>query len=344
MMMEELRVGIIGMGKMGLLHSGILNSLPKVKVKAIAEPEKFVTSIFRSISEVETFTDYKKMIKDSKLDLVYITTPVNLHIPMASFCVDNKVNFFVEKPLGKNVEECEDLCTKLQNENITNMVGFYLRFAETFAKTKELLEKKTIGKIIGIKSSVYQSQFLKKPSGWRFKKESSGGGVLIDLGTHLIDLLLWYFGKISSVDGKIESNFSDQVEDTASAEIKFENGLKGIMETSWNVKNYRLQETTIEIEGEMGKMKVNEDYVDIQYNPVEKNKNQRLYRQSLYRGVPIDIGGPEYTREDIDFVECIRNNQQSMLNVNSASRTQSVVDAIYKSSKKKSVEMVRYIE
>ena len=342
--MKELQAGIVGMGKMGLLHSGILNSLPKVRVKAIAEPEKFVTSIFRNISEIETFKDYKKMIKDSNLDFVYITTPVNLHIPIASFCVENKVNFFVEKPLGKNVEECEYLCNKLRNNNLTNMVGFYLRYAETFAKTKELLEKETIGKIKGIKSSVYQSQFLKKPSGWRFKKEISGGGILIDLGTHLIDLLLWYFGKINSVYGKIESNFSDQVEDAASVEIKFESGLKGIMETSWNVKNYRLQETTLEIEGEKGKMKVNEDYIDIQYNTAEKKENQHICRQLLYHGVPIDIGGPEYTREDIDFVECIRNNQRSMLNVNNASRTQCVVDTIYKSSKKKNVELVKYIE
>ena len=170
--MKELQVGIIGMGKMGLLHSGILNSLPQVKVKAIADPEKFVTGIFKSNSNIETFSDYKKMIENSKLDLIYITTPVNLHIPIATYCVEKKINFFVEKPLGKNAEECENLCTKLENEKVVNMVGFYLRYAETFVTTKKLLENKIIGNITNIKSSVYQSQFLKKPSGWRFKKET----------------------------------------------------------------------------------------------------------------------------------------------------------------------------
>ena len=63
----------------------------------------------------------------------------------------------------------------------------------------------------------------------------------MDLGSNLIDLLLWYIGKIKNVKGKIESHYNQEIEDTVQANFKFKNGLKCSFEASWNVKNYRLQ-------------------------------------------------------------------------------------------------------
>ena len=343
--MKEMKVGIIGMGKMGVLHAAILNSLSSTRVIAVADTEKFVTGFLSNLSGIHVYNDYKKMLENSELDAVYITTPVASHVPIASYCAEKNTSFFLEKPIGKNSQECELLCNIIKKKKIISMVGFYLRYAETFSKAKDLLENNAIGKITKIKSSVYQSQILDKVSGWRFKKEISGGGVLIDLGSHLIDLLLWYFGNIKKVEANIESHHSQEVEDTARSRIFFENGITCDFEASWYVKNYRLQETTIEIEGTTGKMKVNEDYVQISYNrPSEEEQKTILYRQSLYKGVSIDVGGPEYTREDEDFMECVKNKKQPMLNIIDSSRTQSVIDSIYKSSKNKSADIVNYIE
>lgn len=345
--MNELRVGMVGMGKMGLLHAGILNSLSNVRVKAVADTEKLVTRFLKeNMPKIEVFNDYEKMIRNSELDIVYVTTPVISHIPIASFCTKEKLHFFVEKPLGRNAEECISLCKLVKENKVSSMVGFCLRYAETFAKAKELLDKQVLGKIINIKSSVYQSQSITKGTGWRFKKETSGGGVLIDLGSHLVDLLLWYFGEIKTVQGTTQSQHSQEIEDSASVMINFANNLPCSLETSWNAKNYRLQETTIEIEGVYGKMKVNEDHLAIVYNPSEKDndkQNVTFYRQSLYNGVAVDIGGPEYTREDLDFIYCIRNGKTSSLNVIDSTKTQSVIDSIYRSSKNGNVEKVSYI-
>ena len=344
--MNSLKVGIVGMGKMGLLHAGILNSIPDTQLFAIADTEKLITNFIKKTSpQIEVFDDYKKMIQSSKIDIVYITTPVSSHIPIASFCAQNAIPFFVEKPLGRNSEECVLLCDIVNNTKVINMVGFYLRYADTFAKTKNLLETGVIGKVTSVKSSVYQTQILSKNLGWRFKKEVSGGGVLIDLGSHLIDLLLWFFGKINTVTASTKSQYTKEVEDSVTAEILFNNGLRCSFEASWTIPDYRLQETTIEIKGENGTIKVNEDYVKIEYNLPEKNAdNSILYRQTLSKGVPIDIGGPEYTKEDIDFLNCIKNKKQSMLNVHNSSNTQSVIDCMYKSAKTKKTEKVIYIE
>lgn len=328
--LKEIRIGIIGMGKMGLLHSAIINALEDSKVVAFTDSEKLVTGLLRNLSNIPTYDNYEEMINSVKMDAVYITTPVRSHIPIAKFCADNKIHFFVEKPLGVNSAECEVLCDMVNRNNIWSMVGYYLRYAETFSKVKELLDQEIVGRIDRVRSTVFQSQQLRKSSGWRFDKKISGGGVLIDLGSHLIDLLLWYFGDIRNVNGRIESNYNQTVEDTAHADLEFESGLKCSFDASWNVENYRLQETTIEIEGNSGKIRVNEDYIEI-INP-EQSKRLRTYRQELYQGVPVDIGGPEYTREDYDFVNCIRRNIQPMLNVTSSLQTQRVIDLIYKSA------------
>lgn len=340
-----MNIGVIGMGKMGLLHMGILNSLDGIRVSAVSDTEKLVTNFLRTIDGLAIYTDYKKMIEDSTLDAVYITTPVASHVPIASFCAERKIPFFVEKPLGKNAKECVNLCNTIKENKIISMVGFCLRYVETFTKVKELLTKESLGAITSIKSSAYRSQLLAKSSGWRFKKDVSGGGVLIDIGIHLIDLLLWYFGNIASVDGTIKSQHLQEVEDTVTSTIKFENGLQCSFDASWNVPNYRLQETTIEIVGTLGTLKVNEDFVNIHYNESGHEKpNETFYRQSLYKSVPVDIAGPEYTREDLDFIECVRTGKLPMLNVLDSSRTQSVVDSIYESSKNRKLELVKYIE
>lgn len=343
--MEKFRVGIIGMGKMGLLHAAILNSLPDTKVVSMADTESFVIDFLKKYSVgIQPYRDYKEMIDKSEPDIVYITTPVSAHIPMASFCAERKIDFFIEKPLARNSQECRVLCDLVKKNKVNNMVGFVLRYIETFAKTKEFLAQKIIGEITSIRSTVYQSQSLKKRAGWRFKKEISGGGVLIDIGIHLIDLLLWYFGDIKSVDGS-KTGSNNEIEDTVSATITFDKGFKSSFEASWNVENYRMQETTLEIVGEKGTIKVNQDYVKIQYHNSANETQQDLvyHKQSLYQGVPVDIGGAEYTREDLDFIRCVKDHQKPMLNVLDVSKTQSVVDAIYQSAKIKSTQVVNYI-
>jgi len=343
--MKEIKAGIVGLGKMGLLHSAILNSLNNVRVVAVTDTEKLVRNLFQTVMDIKTYNDFKKMIEDNNLDVIYITTPVNSHISIASYCANNKLNFFIEKPVGRNSEECESLCKIVRENDILSMVGFYLRYADTFSKGKELLDQKFLGEIKSIKSSVYQSQILNNPSGWRFNKKQSGGGVLIDLGTHLIDLLLWYFGKIKSVSGIIESNYSLKVESTVNSSILFENGLKGMLDASWNLKGYRLQETTIEIEGTLANMKINEDFIKIRRKSSgDEDQDVIIYKQDLYRGVPIDIGGIEYTRENEDFMINLRNQKQSMLNLVDSCQIQNVVDSIYKSAKNKKMEKVIYFE
>ncbi|GIU70823.1 MAG: hypothetical protein KatS3mg003_0302 [Candidatus Nitrosocaldaceae archaeon] len=341
-----INVGIIGMGKMGILHTGILNSLEDVNISAIAEKDDTLRNYIKGfLKDIKVYDDYKKMINNENIDLAYITTPVTLHAAMAYECINNNVNFFVEKPLAVSLEECE----KLYNNNLISVVGYSKRFVDTFVKTKEILDNGVLGDFVYVKGSMYLTQVFKSSKGWRFKKSESGGGILLELASHLIDLLLWYFGSINRVSSILKNYYSKEVEDFVHAIIQFDN-LDGYIDASWSVRNYRLPEINIEVHGSNGTMLVNEDYIrlilDAPFNRNNLNFNDgitTIYKQELFKGVPIDIGGVEYTREDMHVIDCVKNKRQSMLNISEASKVQAVIDAIYRSANNNRWEDVRYL-
>lgn len=344
---DHMNVGVVGLGKMGLLHSGILNSLPDIKIAAITEKENLITRyIKKTLPKISLYEDAEKMFEHEDLDLAYITTPISSHFPIALSCIKNKVNFFIEKPLTKDFIESQKLCNELRNSNLIHSVGYNRRFIATFCKAKSLLDMKIFRDISYIKSSMYVSNILSKPTGWRFKKIDSGGGVLLDLGAHVIDLLIWFFGPISKVYGKVNSIYSDEVEDFAHMSIEFKGGIKGELDTSWSVPGYRLPELDIEIMANNGKLRVNEDFLEVKMKdpvPPYYDHTTTIYKQSLSNEVPIDLGGPEYTKEDIHMVECVLNKKQTLVNVFEASKTQSVIQAMYDSAGAGQTKKVEYI-
>jgi predicted dehydrogenase len=341
-MEKEISVGVIGLGKMGILHTGILSSLEGVKVVAIAEKEKVIRKIFGNVlPSVKIYDSYTRMLDEEHLDLVVITTPTSLHVEMARECVSRGINFFVEKPLGVSREECETLIGKVKGEPVINMVGYCKHFVDTFIKAKEIIDSGVLGDPIYLTSYMYVSQRFSTGRGWRYKKEASGGGVLNILATHLVDILLWLFGDITAVNSNINYHYSREVEDFVHSYLIFKTGLEGYMDASWSIRNYRLPEIKIEVQCEKGMLVATEDYV--KYLSDKDGKFHMLYKQDLYKGVEIDIGGLEYTREDRYMVECVKNNEPAELDIFYAYKVQCVIDAIYESvNKKELVEISRY--
>jgi predicted dehydrogenase len=341
-----MNVAVVGLGKMGLLHTGILCSLPAIKMVAIAEKDKMIARYIRnSMPHINLYDDSEKMFKHEKLDIAYITTPISSHFHIALSCIKNKINFFIEKPLTKNFVESQRLCQELKKSNLIHSVGYNRRFIATFCRAKSLLDMGILGHILYVKSSMYVSNILSKPTGWRSRRSVSGGGVLLDLGAHVIDLLIWYFAPISRVSGKFRSIYSKEVEDFAHINLEFEGGFKGELDTSWSVFGYRLPELSIEVTGSNGRLRVNEDFVEIELKdaapPFHQDKTI-IYKQSLNNEVPIDLGGPEFTKEDIHLIECVLNEKQTLVSVFEATKTQSVIEAMYDSAGSGQMKEVEY--
>ena len=341
-----MKVGVIGLGKMGLLHGGISNSLEQTELVAAADKDKILPGFMRKLnSSLTIYDDYVKMLDEAGLNAAIITTPVHLHVPIAEDCANRGIHFFCEKPMSLNGESAVKLYNIVKENNVVSMIGYMMRYLDTFKEGKRVLDSGALGKLITFNGSIYVGQLFREGKGWRYDKEKSGGGVLMNQGSHLVDMILWYFGRAVKASGSLTSHYAQGVEDFAHGTLEFNSGLKGWLDISWSKKHHRLVDTLISVQGENGTLEVTDDelkvYLDESSSGFDsgwtvKNKTE------LYKGVQFDIGGPEYSAELIDFYEAISKGEKVESDVASGLRVQRVIDAMYVSSKQSSaaVEVV----
>lgn len=342
--MEKLKVGVIGLGKMGLLHTCIYNSLDNSMVCAISENKKLVSNVLKKfIPSINTYYDFREMLNKEKLDIVVITTPIFLHKMMIEYAMERNLHIFIEKPMVMNEKECQLLLSK-RLENIS-LVGYCRRFMETYNLAKKIVETVELGQAHYFYSHLFVSQVFKPEKGWQYKRDLSGGGVLMDLGSHAIDLFHYLFGDIDTVLAFGKPVFSKEVEDFISVNLKLKNGLFGSLHLSWSVRNYRLPELMIKLHLDDGVITVTEKYIDI-YSEKEtanlKKGSNIFYKQNLAKNIPINIGGSEYTSEDLHFLNCIINKSKSLCDFREAAKVHFVVDKIYSSIDNNQIESITY--
>jgi len=344
--MNKLRVGVIGAGKMGMLHAGIFNNLGNGTLSAISEKKKLIISgLKKYLSYVNIYKDYRNMLEKEDLDIVVITTPVFLHKTMIEDALKHNLHIFVEKPLALNGNECKSILTQQKNDKYKTMVGYCRRFMSTYNLAKKIIEDSTLGNINYFQSSLFVGQVFSPGKGWLYDPKLSGGGVLMDLGSHAIDMFHYLFGDIRKVHAFAKSVYNPEVEDFISINLHFKNNLFGALQVSWSIKNYRLPELKIEMHFDYGNIIVTEKYISIYSEKRNEFINKgwnTFYKQNLTKNIPIDIAGPEYTLEDLHFLNCILEDKETLCNFKEAAKTNLVIDKVYSSIEKEQVEKVIY--
>lgn len=333
---EKFNVGIIGFGKLGLLHAGIVNGLAGSRLAAVADPSSTMLNFLRSkLTDVGIYSDYKKMLEKENLSAVFVATPTGTHVPIALECVRAGIPFFLEKPMAATAAQARELVKALEKRPVVNMVGYMGRYIDTFRQAKGLIDTQALGRLQMLRSSMYMGQLFKSGKGWRYDKSVSGGGVLITQNAHLIDKLLWFFGHVDSVSGHIQSLYSESTEDHAHAYFVFKNGLNGFLDASWSARHYRTVTISIHVQGEFGTLDVDDDNVRLFLEKPHGDlpAGWSTWRKpDLYQGVSFDIGGPQYTREAEEFFAALSGQGRVDSDVMSAYQTQCVIEAIYRSA------------
>tara|TARA_B100002051_G_scaffold245547_1_gene253012 strand:+ start:364 stop:1413 length:1050 start_codon:yes stop_codon:yes gene_type:complete len=329
---------IIGFGKMGLAHTAIINSFANSKIIAVCDDSKLINKGFNQfIKNINFYSNHLDMLKNEKIDFVFITTPPNTHIPLALDCLRYNKHFFIEKPLSINSKNAEPLLNKLNEENnLVSMVGYMMRFVPSFIKGKQIIEDKALGEIFNFNSTIYVSQLFKKGKGWRYDKKVSGGGVINSQAAHLVDLISWYFDYPNSINANLRNVYSGDNEDFGHITFNWKNKLFGSLDSSWSVYNYRMLETKIIINAEKGYLEINDDTVKLFLDKPSMNykKGWTIIRKpEIEKEVSIDLGGSHYTRQDEYFINSIIQQKQVMNDVKNAYKIQKIIDAIYYSSK-----------
>jgi predicted dehydrogenase len=319
---EGLKVAVVGLGKMGLLHAGILNTLSGVKLAAVCDKSGLIRRFFKKqLGEVQVVDDLEKL-SGLGLDVVYVTTPISSHFPVTRAIYSRRIarNVFVEKTLASSYEEAREMCRLAQDSGGVSMVGYMKRFAVTFKKAKELLDQGALGDVASFDAYGYSSDFLgvERGSG----TSGSRGGVLADLGSHVIDLALWFFGDLEVDSVRLESTKKAGLEDSVVFTMRNSKDLKGSFDVSWCKEGYRMPEFGLLVRGSEGIMRVDNDKVEVK---LADGKSSRWHRHDLNDSVGFLLGDPEYFREDERFIRSVSSNEKVEPSFTTASRVDWII-------------------
>lgn len=317
--LARLRGGIIGLGRMGLTHFAILNTHPSVEMVSAAEPDRFMRTVLEQQVPVRTYRDIDEMLGKEGLDFVVISTPPDTHADLIRAAFDRKLHVFVEKPFTTAVADARILSSMASHCELTNQVGYVLRFHDIFSTGKRILADGTIGRVHAIRIDMAAATVVRPPrGGWR--ADRGRGGCLLEFASHAIDLLFFITGDDATVrDASLPSFISADVEDAVFASFDLANGGTGNISVNWSDASQRKPYYSIEVIGSNGKLQMDSHSLKVFLLSATAGFSRGWtlkYSTELARPVRFYLRGNEFTRQLDHFVDTIATSSR-LANVSS---------------------------
>lgn len=284
--MKKARLGLIGIGGMGFFHFNSIQGFPEAVIVSVCDLEQWKINRCTEHKnsdgeEIRGYLDYKEMIEKEELDAVIVATPNYLHSEIAVYAMDHGLHAFTEKPDAINVEECTKMKEASERNNKVLMVMRNNRYYNNSEYLKKFIETGAAGDLYCGRCGWIRRRGIPGKGGWFTTKAQSGGGPLIDLGVHMIDLSMWLMGnpKPVSVSGCTFNKFAENtaeadsehaqfgeakdggtfdVEDLAMGFIRFENGACLQIEFSW-ASNIEQETRFVELRGDKAGIRWSDD-------------------------------------------------------------------------------------
>lgn len=229
-----INVGLIGCGQIAeVAHLPCYQRLKDVQVVAVCDPNRLrARRLSQRFHIAKIYEDSSELFKKEKLDLVDVCTPGFTHHRLCMEAIQNSVNVLVEKPLALTVAEADEIDKASKIKDVKVCVVHDYRFKEPLAKAMNMYKEGKIGEIKEIISVQHGLSVYSLPS-WLWNEKRSGG-ILYELGIHIIDLQAWFCGKHEEIIG-INTKFDDKLNyhTNLQAIIKYKSGATGILNLGW---------------------------------------------------------------------------------------------------------------
>ena len=227
--MTVLKWGLIGAGDIAQKRvAPALRDLPNCDLVSISRSRYELSETFaKKFGARKWFADWRELIADEEIEAVYIATPVYLHSEQTIAAAEAGKHILCEKPMALNVKECDEMIAACRTNNVKLGIAYYRRFYPVLGRVKEIIKSGEIGTISVAQINAFEffDPSPDDPRRWLLDPSKSGGGPMMDFGCHRLEVLINLFGAVSSVESNVSNAaFGRDVEDTASALLKFENG------------------------------------------------------------------------------------------------------------------------
>jgi predicted dehydrogenase len=338
---KKVNVGIIGLGKMGILHTALVNMIPQAKLAALSDINKQLAKyVEQSGLRAPFFSDLDKMLDEVPLDAVFICTPAFTNLAVVETCLKRDLDIFLEKPLAHTFEDAKKIAALVAAKKNVHATGYLFAHMSLFKKAKGLLDEGVIGRVHRFRSTMSTSEVFGKKKGWYYDKSRSGGGAVINIASHLLYLLYWYFGRPATVFARAGRIYSEGVEDDATALMEFSEGVSGTMDVSWSVPGYRLPYMDLHVEGENGTLELTNDYAKLYLYKAQKDYPKEwttIHKIDMPVSSPFELGAEGLYEEDLDFINCCLDRKSPAVTWRDGLEVQRLIEAIYRSADRRKV-------
>ena len=248
--MKKLGIGVVGLGYIGQGHLRNSMKLADASLVAVSDISKKALRSAMNAGVKKTYQSFEQLLKDPEIDCVVIAVPTHHHLQCAKEAAEAKKHIFLEKPIARNIEEAKEIISITEKNSVKLMVGYPLRFNPAFRTLKEGIRSGTFGVVeIAYATNISSGPFFHRAEGyvptpvpeWWFNRELIGGGALLDLGSHMINLLRWYFGEVTNIRSHLSHRFNMDFEDSAICLAKFEAGTKAVISVGWFSQDYKVE-------------------------------------------------------------------------------------------------------
>lgn len=302
--MKKINVGVVGAGRIGKIHIANMEKLNGVNVKTVADPFADDLQEWFDTTKAEKFTtDHNDILDDDDIDVIFICSPTDTHIPLINAAAEKGKHVFCEKPISFSQEETLQTHNLIKEKNIKVQIGFNRRFDRSFSKVKRLVKDDKVGDVHIVKIT------SRDPEPPTLDYVERSGGIFFDMTIHDFDMARYLASsdvtEIYAQGGALVNpdiaKYNDI--DTAIITLKYENGAHGVIDNSREaVYGY---DQRIEVFGSKGNIMVSNE---------TETKVKLFEKESVSEDNPLHFFLERYMdafyEEVSNFFESIRNNQE----------------------------------
>jgi len=284
--MRKIRIGVVGLGRLGSIHAKIYSTLENVELAGICDSNENIARNTAETLKTNWSCDYKKLL-DNNLDAVSIVTPTAFHYETAKFFLQNKIHVLIEKPITRTLKEAGDLIKIAAKNRLIIQVGHVERFNSAIQAIEKFSNK---------------PRFIEVHRLGPFTPRVKDVGVVLDLMIHDIDIVMGLTkSKVKSIDSLGMKILTDY-EDIANARIRFQNG------TVCDLTASRVTSDS------MRKIRIFQDdcYISIDYMTQEALIYKKINGQIVSEKIDIQKEAP-LQKELASFIDCVANNRKPVV-------------------------------
>jgi len=316
---REFRLAILGCGAIAQEHLKAAASLNEVKPVAFCDTVLKRADAIAATVGARSYADYEELLAAEKPDGVVVCSPPSVHSEMVLASLEHGIPVLCEKPLADNAESAAEMVQASNKKNVLLMTAFVHRFTDLTHEIKAVLNSGKLGSILLAEFSMMMH--LDLGVDWHGTKKVAGGGVFADSGVHLVDLIRYLFGEITSVTGSFSRFFQNtDVEDTGAMLIRTQSGPLCCISMSFAapqglLEHFRLFGTEGALTGAL--------FEGIQYKLRDDAEWTHVSTPDHFKAFVVQLE---------HFVKCVRGESKPLVTAEDGWRATALVEAAYRAA------------